>query len=152
AAGDVAGPVEQLPDDLGTLRPEVVPDGRLRRDDVRLLAGRRNHVVNTGVLRVVAVLPHHVHADVHQLDRIERARAFPGPGPVRLRSGEAPLHRHVRKVVQPVARAETGADMNVHDGVDTVEKARLDHVAAAREKLLRGTAVHDYRARQIVPV
>ena len=75
ALGDVVADLPELLDlRVGGLA-EVVPDRRGARDDVRLIAAVGDHVVRALLER--QVLAAEVPADVHQLDRVERAAAAP---------------------------------------------------------------------------
>ena len=83
---------------------EVVPDRRVRRHDVRLIAAVGDHVVRA--LLQAQVLAAEVPADVHQLDGVERRAAAPRrAGGVRALALERVLDRD-----QAVAAAVAPAD------------------------------------------
>ena len=97
----------QLLDVLVVGLAEVVPDARVRRHDVRLIAAVGDHVVRA--LLQPQVLAAEVPADVHQLDGVERGAAAPRrAGRVRALALERVLDRH-----EPGADAVAPADAEV---------------------------------------
>ena len=103
---------------------EVVPDRRVARHDVRLVAAVGDHVVRA--LLQAQVLAPEVPADVHQLDGVERAASAPrragGVGALAL---ELVLDRDqpVAGAVAP-ATSEVVADVREERDVDVLEDAR----------------------------
>ena len=144
-------PVADRPQVLDALErrlAEVVPDGRGRRHDVRLIAAVGDHVVRA--LRQRQVLAPEVPADVHQLDRVERAPAAPRRrGRVRALALEAVLHGH--EAVPPRSphdTAEVAVDVREERDVDVLEEPGA-HVVRLRADQLFGDARPDAdRARR----
>ncbi len=130
--------------------PEVVPDGGVARDDVRLVAA-----VGDDVVRPVLegkVLPAVVPADVHQLDRVERASSSPRRA-CRMRglAGERELDGdEARAIAVAPGHAKLVADVREERDVDVLEEARAHEVGLGADELFGGARPDPNRARQLL--
>ena len=131
---------------------EEVPDAGRRRHHVRLVAAVADDVVRA--LLDAQVLAPEVPADVHQLDRVERAAAVPRvAGAVRRFAFEGVLDRDhpVAPAVAPGGR-HSAADVAVEDDVDVVEHPGPDEVRLAAELLLGDAGPDHERAVDLLPL
>ena len=129
---------------------EVVPDGRIPRDHVRLIAAVGDDVVRALFER--QVLAPVVPADVHELDRVERAATPPRrPGRVRRLAGERELDRHEPSAIAVApGHAEVVADVREERDVDVLEEAVAHEVGLRADQLFGGPRPDPDGARQLL--
>ena len=119
--------------------PDVVPDLRLGRHNVGLVAALGDDIVNTRVL--AHVLAHHVDAHVHQFHRVQGTAPGVGLGRgMRGESAETELDAdHGHAGAEGHQRHAAGMPGEDHIVVEKI--ARTQHVDLANGGFLRGRAV-----------
>ena len=149
----VRHPVPDRPEVLDLVEvvlAEVIPDRRVGRDDVRLVAAVADDVVRP--LREPEMLAAEVPPDVHQLHGVERAPAAPRrAGGVRALALEAVLHRHHAAAAGVAPRCpERAADVGVEDGVHVLEDSRAHEIRLGRQQLLGDARPQHQRAGDLL--
>ncbi len=139
ALGNLLHPLEVLHHVVEVVGANVVPDLGGGWNHVGLAAPVGDDIVNAGV--VPDVLPHQVHAHVHQLHRIQRAATAVGRGGrVGGHASEAKLGVHNR-LGGTVAGLGLVARVPGQNDVVVFEVAGPQHIDLANTGFLRGRAV-----------
>ena len=115
---------------------EVIPDARVGRNDVRLIATIGDHVMRT--LRQPQMLPAKVPTDVHQLNRIKRALTTPrSASRVRALPLEVVFDTDDCILIAAAAprHAEAGRDVREQHNVHILEQAGANVICLGADQL-----------------